>query len=112
MANPKDLTGTVDDDVDEEPEVLEEDESSVVEDEPDEDLEVDEDYEEPHCSKYGCRYFLLTVAIVYFGIIGMACFFMYLGRFSVLRGFNQVKEKFNSFTYANFENVASGRDSV
>ena len=111
MANPKDLTGTVDDDVDEEPEVPEEDESSVADDEPDEDLEVDE-YEEPHCSKYGCRYFLLTVAIVYFGIIGMACFFMYLGRFSVLRGFNQVKEKFHSFTYANFENVATGRDSV
>lgn len=110
MANPKGLTDSVDNDFEEDPEVPEEEETSNDLGEDPEDHEVNED-EETHCSQYGCRYFLVTVVIVYFGIIGVGCFFIYLGRFSVLRGIDHVTEKFNSFTYAHFD-VVTGRDPV
>jgi len=101
-ANPEDLMETDDDvedpndDVEDPEDISEENETTDVEAEPeDEDPIVAED-QESHCSKYSCRYFLLTVVIIYFGIIGMALFFMYLGRFSVLRGYDNVIEIFNS----------------
>jgi hypothetical protein len=110
MANSKDLNEIVDEDVTDIPELPEDEATSEAESE--EHSEGNNEDQEPHvCSKYGCRYFLLTIVFVYFGIIGMACFFMYLGRFSVLRGFDHVKKTFNSITFANLENV-TGQDPV
>ncbi len=109
MANPKNLTETENTAENPEiPEVSEKDETDV-ETEPG-DPQVEED-QESHCSKHGCRYFLLTVALIYFGIIGMAWFFMYLGRFSILRGFEHVTKTFNS-TFSNLENLITRRDSA
>lgn len=87
-----------------------EEETEEVNDEVDDDESIGD--EEAHCSKYGCRYFLLAVAILYLSIICMACYFMYLGRFSVLRGFGQVKKTYNSFTFSNLKLVVTGRDPI
>lgn len=107
MANPKDFTETENTEDSEIPEVSEEDESDVETES--ENPEVEDDQQESHCSTYGCRYFLLTVVLIYFGIIGMAWFFMYLGRFSILRGFQHVKNTFNStFSFENL--ITAGRD--
>ncbi|KAI9562711.1 hypothetical protein GHT06_010165 [Daphnia sinensis] len=92
--------------------VMEEDDEAVTIEMETNDVEDLIEKEEGHCSKYGCRYFLVTVAILYLSIICMACYFMYLGRFSVLRGFGQVKKTYNSFTFSNLKLLVTGRDPI
>lgn len=109
MTNPENFAKNgVEEEVDDEA-VEEETEDTGDELDPEDPMEEDE---AAHCSKHGCRYFLLTVAILYLTIVAMACYFMYLGRFAVLRGFGQVNKTYNSFTFSNLKLVVTGREPI
>lgn len=87
------------------------DEATEDESEQDEAL-TDEANVPTHFNRYGCCYCLITIVVCYICIVALGCYFMYLGRFSLFRGFAKAKRSYNSLTMENLGRVATGRDII
>lgn len=71
-----------------------------------------EENQRTHCDRLGCCYCLLSIAVLYILMIGVGCYFMYLGRFSLYRGFAKVKRTYNSMTWSNLGRVVVGNEII
>lgn len=71
-----------------------------------------EENQRTHCDRLGCCYCLVSIAVLYLLMICLACYFIYLGRFSFNRGIAKVKRTFKSITLANLGRVAMGREII
>lgn len=90
-------------------------------DQVDEEVEVDEegdeqDSEQPeersHCQRYRCAYFIVFLVLLFLLIAGVAAFCLYLGRFSMIRGYQSVNRTFHAITWDNFLRKITGKEII
>lgn len=71
-----------------------------------------EENQRSHCDKFALRYCMGVAVFLYICTIGMACFFLYLGRFALFRGFAVVERTYNSTDLTNLGGLITGRNII